>query len=156
MKSEITRPSKLAGLALALLLFCLPGCGDSSPASTANNTSPALSKAQYLKQGNAICQEGFEKKDRAVAKALREAPQPTSKKAQLAAAEAAIGPFGEMIEELGGLEAPAGDDAQVSRFLGQFEAALKQAEDEPQALVTKNPFSQAGEAAQAYGLTACV
>jgi hypothetical protein len=156
MNLEKIRLSKLAGFSLAAVLFCLSGCGDSSPTTTANNTSPALSKPQYLKQGNAICQEGFEQKDQAVAQALKESSQPTSKEAQLAAAEAAIGPFREMIKELGGLGAPAGDDAQVRRFIDQFEAALKEAEAEPEALATENPFVQAGEAARAYGLTACV
>jgi len=60
-----------------------------------------------------------------------------------------------MIVELSELESPAGDEAQVQRFLGKFKSALVQAEANPESLLTGNPFLQAGEDASVYGLKAC-
>ncbi|HET7589047.1 MAG TPA: hypothetical protein VFK14_02510 [Solirubrobacterales bacterium] len=143
--------SKSIGVAGALALFALliTGCGGSG--------SKELSKAEFVKQGNAICEEATKARE----KALVEFSETTNPKANQEVVRekllAKILPLYEgAAEQLGELGAPAGDKAKVEGIVEAMEEAAARVEADPQtAAVGSLPFKKANEAAESYGLKAC-
>jgi hypothetical protein len=140
----------------ALVIFGAIGCGSSESDSS---TSAPLTKAQFLKEGNRICQARLEEKDKVVADALKElssseAANP-SQSTFTELGERVLEPVRQMAEELSELDAPASAEAKAATITRQLEAGVKQAESNPSTLVKANPLSKAGESARAYGLKAC-
>lgn len=142
----------------ALACAAAIGCGGSE--STGETTTAALTKKEFLKEGNKICKERLEEKDEVLKVALEELDP--SERAEPSAAkleevgEQAVQPFQKLADELGQLPAPAGDEAAVERITVELEASLKKAESNLDHLIQTNPFGKASKAAQAYGLEACV
>lgn len=152
---------KIGAGVLILMALIAAGCGSgnsSSGSSSSERQKPAaLSKAEYIKQANAVCTAGLKEKDEAVRKALEEGSQSRAAEEEAGemAAQAALPTFRSMVEQLGELRAPAKEKSQVDQIIGRYEAALKQAEAKPASLVSGNPFVKADKAAISYGLEAC-
>ncbi|HET7454465.1 MAG TPA: hypothetical protein VFJ76_02995 [Solirubrobacterales bacterium] len=139
----------------------LAGCGsDSSSNASATDAAP-LSKAEFIKQADAICRHGKRAKDNAVAGELEKAAGLSADKEAYAQAlakvvEIAVIPvYSRTIEELGELGAPRKDEAEIAKILGKFEAGLEKAEAHPDKAVEASPFAPGSEAAVAYGLDMC-
>jgi len=133
------------------------GCGGSSDSS---ESTSSLTKAQLVKQGNAICakgnkeiQEGFEEFEQEVGSQK----QPT--KAQLTEAiETIVLPaVRQQVEGVKDLGAPSGEEAEVEAITDAAEEALEKGEEDPAALTTEkaDPFAKANELANEYGLVKC-
>ena len=132
-------------LAATLAAGVIAGCGGDDP--------KPLSKAEYLKRGNAICAKG-QKAVRAEAEKLGDSPS-----------NAEIKKFGtdvfvprteDQIEELRDLEPPKGDKETVEKIYDTAQDALDKVKDDPGVLTrTDDPFSEANELARNYGLTTC-
>jgi hypothetical protein len=114
----------LLGAALALLVALAAGCGggggeESTAAATTEATEPAaLSKAELIEQGDAICAE--------VNAAVGAAGSTSSGAGETIVQVAGL--YGGMVERLKGLGPPREEDAGYSEFLSSAEA-LAQAED---------------------------
>jgi hypothetical protein len=148
----------VAGLLAVALLIA--GCGGDSDTGTASDeAAAALSKPQFVKQANQICTQGLKEKDNAVASELKDLaasggpPKPKDLKKMVE--EAVLPPYGKMVDQLGQLGAPKGDEAKVEKLVGEFEAAMRTVEADPVKATKKNAFVAADEAAEAYGLDAC-
>src|SRR5204862_8152668 len=63
MRSRLTRGMTLA--APLILVLVAAGCGSSSKSTS---TTPAISKAEFLKKGNAICKKGNDQINKAAQK----------------------------------------------------------------------------------------
>jgi hypothetical protein len=151
-KSHIALLAVLAALAMIVV-----GCGGSSDSS---ESTSSLTKAEFVKQGNAICakgnkeiQEGFEEFEQEVGSQK----QPT--KAQLTEAiETIVLPgVGKQVEGIKALPAPDGEAAEVEAITDAAEEALEKGEEDPAALTTEkaDPFAKANELANEYGLVKC-
>lgn len=151
----------VAGAAIAMIVG---GCGggDETTDSTAGTDSTELTKAQFVKQGNAICAEASEELNNEVQKFFKENgvaenEQPAS--AELAeVAEDLVTPIiGREIEEIRELGAPAGEEQQVDKILSAAEEGVEKGEKNPDSLLEKNggPFAKANELAIDYGLNVC-
>lgn len=132
------------------------GCGSSEGDSS---TSASLTKAQFIKEGNRICQERLAEKDEIVAKAFKELSSSEAAKPSQSTftelGESVLEPVRQMTEELSELPAPSSTAADAEAITRQLEAGVKEAEANPSALVKDNPLSEAGASARAYGLKAC-
>jgi hypothetical protein len=134
------------------------GCGSSSKSTASTATKPALSKAQFLAQGNAICAQGS--RNLAVAqKALEKTVGnhvPT--RAQITAyVNAAFAPsIQSQINGVRALGAPSGEQATITRMLDVAQTDLNHVKSNP-ALLTGNspPFANFAQLAHPYGLTSC-
>lgn len=145
--------------ALAALGLIAAGCGSSSNSSTESSTS-SLTKAEFLKQGNAICakgneeiNEGFEEfvKERGLSKT--KAP---SKAVQEEAVEAVLIP--RISKELESIRALGPPDEEAEAALDAAEEALEQGEEDPTQFLkneSAGPFAKANKLAREYGLTKC-
>jgi len=140
----------------------LAGCGsDSGPnASATDEASAPLSKAQFVKQAEEICEKGVKKKDEAVSKGLEELAAtaqgaPTAQESAKLVEDAVLPWYSKVVNDLTQLGAPKGDEAKVEKMMGEYETALKAVEAEPVKATKSNPFASADEAAKAYGIENC-
>jgi hypothetical protein len=131
----------------------ISGCGDDSSAS--------ITQAQFTKQANEIC-ERSNKERKAEFKALS-APKPnaneewTEPEMERVINEFFVGPYGEMIDELEALGAPAGAEEEVESVLLAMEDGLEKTENDPLgSLSSEDLFKEMNQLATKYGLTGCV
>ena len=144
-----------AAVAAAVLAALVAGCGGGDETVT-------LTKAEFIKQGDAICnagnkeiEEGFE--EFAAENDLPENKEP-SKEQGVELVETVILPSvqqqGEELRELG---APEGDEEQVDELLTSLEDAVAEGEGEPELLFEgkTDPFGDVNRQAKDYGFKVC-
>lgn len=129
----------VAGLLIA-------GCGD--------DEDEGLSKAEFLKQGNAICKKGDDAIDAAGTKAFG-GEEPSKQELTEFAEQTIVPNVQREIDQLGELSPPEDDEAEVDSILTQAQSALDEIKAEPQLVATGDPFADVNKKAKAYGLTAC-
>ena len=146
------KASTLIGAALvAGALFAGCGGGDSS-----DTTATALSKAEYQKQGNAICAKGNKVIAAQVQKQFKNG-QPTQQQIEQFATETAIPTIQNEIDQLRALPAPSGDEATVNAIYDAAQQGIDAAKKDPSIIAQDNPqaFAKANKLAKAYGLGVC-
>lgn len=154
--------SRAAALIAILLLPALVafGCGGGGDDDASGSAS--LTKAEFLKQADAICQRGVEKypaEFEAYAKENNLPPrEPASYAQQEKLNEAILIPtLKNQAEEIDELSVPAGEEAQVNPIVGGFLKALAEAEDEPSSLVDPlSPLAEVAKLGRKYGLKVCL
>jgi hypothetical protein len=137
---------------VAVLCAVSVGCGGGGD--QAATASSPLTKEQFVKQANAICQSEMQKKEDFLISTFEKkgkAPLDASLSELEEVAPGVFQVYGEMLSRLGGLTPPLADQAAVERFMGEWEASLEKAEANP-ALIFHEPFEKANEAATRYGL----
>jgi hypothetical protein len=132
-------PALLAGTLLA-------GCGgDDSP-----------SKADYVKDANAICKKTNDEINTAAKKEFGN-QRPSQKQTTNFINETAIPGVEDELSQLRDLDAPSGDEDTVNAIYDAAEEGLNKAKQDPSLLVQNNPpaFDKANKLAKDYGLTVC-
>jgi hypothetical protein len=132
------------------------GCGSSSDDSTSS-----LTKAEFVSQADAICKKGnteveTEFEDFTKENGL-ENKKPTEAQ-EIELAETILTPnVKDQSEELRALEAPSGDEDEITAMLDSLDEGVEEAEADPQALLSgkSEPFKPASKLAKEYGLTEC-
>jgi len=152
----VSKPVLALLAAVAAIAMIAAGCGSS------DDDSSALTKAEFVKQGNAICAkgnkeiegefEGFAKEHN-----LSGDKEPSKEVLGEAAEDIVIPSVNVQVEELRELEAPSGEEDQVDEILTAAEEALETGEEDPVALTNEDedPFAKANKLAQDYGLARC-
>lgn len=149
----------LAALAGAVAIAVVAaGCGSGDD----DSTTATLTKAQFIKRGDAICKKGDQEIEDGFESFAEEKNLPDNKeptKAQLTeAVETIVLPsIQSQSEALRDLPAPSGDEDQVSAMLDAVEEAVEEGEEDPAALISSkaDPFNEANELASEYGLKVC-
>ena len=147
-------------IAFALVASLLSGCGGSD--SEQATASPPLPKKEFLKQGNALCDGFLEKRDSQVVRASKEhlaeyKRLPKAGQERLmgeVALEVDLPIYRELIQELGELTPPAGDEATVDKILSNYEDLLDRLFEHPEDLKEAEPLAPNAEAT-AYGWISC-
>jgi hypothetical protein len=132
------------------------GCGGGG-----DNDEQALTKAQYLRQANAICTKGDEAKTEALSvaaqkKSRNETRLLDKKDLEDLATDVALPAVRKMVGELSELVPPEKDKEKVEAIIDSMEVGLDEIEDEPKKFVSGDAFLKVDKLADAYGLTACV
>jgi hypothetical protein len=141
----------LIGIAVAVGLAILAvGCGGGG--------DEALSKAEFLKQGNAICKKAEEERGKVIAAVAQNAnPKANVAATQEKVIRKAIPTYEEAARQIAELGVPAGDEAKVESLVSAMEEAAERAIADPAtAVATAIPFKKANELAKDYGLQGCV
>jgi hypothetical protein len=146
----------VASVAIVIAGLLAGGCGSSSSTSSTSSTATtaALTKTQFLAQGNAICTQG-NKKLEGSEKSLGGKPS----EAQITTF--VRGPFKSevqrQIDAIRALGAPTGEAATVTHMLDLAQADLDRVTADPKVLATAkvSPFKDFSTVAHAYGLTVC-
>lgn len=144
--------ASIAASSLLMLLGVGCGGGDAEPA-----VDP-LTKPQFMKQANAICEKELREKDEAVQQAFSKAAkagQPSQRALEGIVSRVVLPSFEKTTNELAELTPPAKEADTVEGILRKFKEVLKETEEDPGRMLTADPFIPASEAAKAYGLTAC-
>ncbi len=152
------RSSLYGGLMLVAVLsvgLVLAACGSSNDNST--STTAALTKAEFLKQGNAICKKGSQQINQAAKKAFPKNQKPTAGADKTFATDTVIPNVQGQITAVGALGPPKGDEAKVNAIVTAAQADLDKAKADPTVLFqnNSNPFAKSNKLANAYGLTVC-
>jgi hypothetical protein len=143
------RPSSLLVVTLALGLTAV-ACGGEDQA--------PLSRAAFLKEGNAICKLRENERDAALKEASEEQEAgKSSREAELEefVIDVALPPIQAMTEELDDLVAPERDEKRVEVIVRGFQNGIGKLEDDPGSAMFGTSFSEASMRAEAYGLTNC-
>jgi hypothetical protein len=147
-----------AGAAIAMIVG---GCGGGDD-TTEGTASAGLRKAQFVKQGNAICAKASKELNGEVQKFFKENgvaenERPTSAELTEVAEELVTPIIGQEIEEIRELGAPDGEEKQVDKILSAAEEGVEKGEKNPDSLLEENggPFAKANELAIDYGLNVC-
>jgi hypothetical protein len=146
--------------ALAALALVIAGCGDSDDSTT--DSTASLTKAEFVKQGNAICAAGNKELDEgfgefAEENNLSQKKEPTQEQFEEVAEDVLIPGISNQIDKLRALGTPEGDEGEVDQILTGAEEALEEIEDDP-ALASEEdngPFGDVNKEAREYGLTTC-
>jgi hypothetical protein len=115
-----------------------------------------LTKAEFLKQGNAICAKGNKEIDAAANKTFEKGQQPSKAQITKFAEDTLIPSVEEQIDGLRDLNPPSADEDQVNAILDEAESALDETKDDPSVFAQdKDPFKKANQLAGQYGLKQC-
>jgi len=163
------RRRMMGGLALVAALvvgICVAGCGSSN--STSTETTTAISKAEFVAKGNAVCVKG-EKAQEAEINAYFKKTGPVNQKLSKARkilfraesrrerVETILAPnIQSQINGVKALGAPSGEEQQVSSALELSQKALEEIKANPELAFDKTDvFAAAGKQLHALGLTKC-
>ncbi|HEU4393818.1 MAG TPA: hypothetical protein VFR04_09335 [Solirubrobacterales bacterium] len=134
------------------------GCGDSS-----DGSEPALTKAEYIKQGNAICKKGVEERIAVSEDVFKEHTKNgklelTQAEEEDLVSETTLPPVRKAVEELAALAPPEGEEDTVNAIVEGFEEAVEAVEEDPGSVLGSgdSPFAEPTEKAGDYGLQPCV
>jgi hypothetical protein len=148
----------LIGGVIAVALIAA-GCGSSD--STTESTA-TLTKAEFVKQGNAICAAGNKEINAGFEKFFNEnefskKKQPTPAQIEEGTEEVVVPSVRKQIDELGELSAPEAEAQQFETLLENAEAQLEKGEEDPSLLADENNhlFASVNKEAKALGLVRC-
>jgi hypothetical protein len=150
MTSNRLIPIVLVALGLALIGA---GCG-----SDGSKSQTHLSKAEFVRKGNAICAAG-NKEINTQGKKLFGGSQKQPSKPQMKrfANDVLIPSVQKEIDQLRKLGPPAGDESKVKSILDAAQQGLDKGKQDPLSLTQNNagPFKKANAMARQYGLKVC-
>jgi hypothetical protein len=148
----------MALAAFAAIAMIAAGCGGGGDSTT---DSSSLTKAEFLKQGNAICakgnkeiQDGFEEFEEENGLQKK---QPTEEQLTEAIETIVLPSVSGQVEGIEALGAPSGDEAKVEAITDAVTEAVEEGEEDPASLTSEkaDPFAEANELSNEYGLVKC-
>jgi len=157
---SLGKQGKRAGATLMLpaLTLALVGCGGGG----SSESTSSLTKAEFLKKGNAICSKGSKEINKAYEGFSRKyvAGGKTPSKALLdeAAAEIVLPVREKEVRMLRALSAPSGQEARIDVMLTAWEEGIEKGEQDPNSLRKAGPefaFYKSYSMGIDYGLTKC-
>lgn len=147
--------SRFLALAAIAAVASLAGCGSGGD----GTASAPLTKAEFIKQGDAICEKADGKQKVELQAYLKEHPAARSSQAgqEKMILEVGAPPIQSEAEELAALEPPADDQDEIGAIVEAIEEAVSKVKEDPSNLTTgaKGPFAKADKLARAYGFKAC-
>jgi ABC-type phosphate transport system substrate-binding protein len=142
---------------LAILLIAAAGCGGGSDDSS--TSANAISKAAFVKKGDAICQKGSERMARAFSGYLKKAKTAHPNKAvqEELVVKVLVPSVRREVKEFQALGAPGGDEDRVAEIVKALEEGVETAEGNPEAVTNSSDvvFGIASRLAGEYGLEVC-
>jgi hypothetical protein len=148
----------LAVIAAFAVGVCVAGCGSSN--STSTETTAAISKAEFVAKGNAVCAKGEKAQEAEINAYVKkhglESKKPTTAQ-QAELVETVLVPnIQSQINGVKALGAPSGEEQQVSSALELSQQTLEKIEANPGlAFGNKDTFAAAGKQLHALGLEKC-
>jgi hypothetical protein len=141
------RSLTLTGCALLAAGLLAAGCGGGDD---------NLTKAEFLKQGNAVCKKGNDQIDKAARQTFGK-KHPSQAELNTFANDTLIPVVQQEIDGIRDLNPPSEDEDQVNAIVDEAQAALDKGKDDPSLLTNEkaDPFKKANKLANDYGLKEC-
>jgi len=136
------------------------GCGGGGD-STATDESVALTKAEFIKQGDAICEQGNDQLEDEADEFAEDNDVDTSNPTEEQQEEVIVTVVGPALQsqadELSGLGAPEGEEDKVTAIVEALEAGAQELEDDPGSLLESGaePLEEANKLATEFGFKTC-
>jgi hypothetical protein len=152
----VSKPFIALLAALTAISMIAAGCGGSD-----STDSSSITKAQFIKQADAICEKGTKENEAefeefAEEKNLSEDEEPTKAQQEEAISDIVAPGVQKQIEEIDALGAPEGDEKQVEAIVTSVEEGVEEIEADPSSLIKgENPLGKGSKLAKEYGLKAC-
>jgi hypothetical protein len=148
-------------LAIVGSSLLLAGCGSGSGSessigndSSSQKVAAPITKATFIKQADAICAKADSVQRQAVEAHSKSRTSEAEEEELLR--KFGLPPIQAEAEELGDLEAPAGDQAKVNLIVKGIKAAVVKAEADPASVLTSTgPFAGVEKLAGEYGFKVC-
>ncbi len=149
-------------LVVVAALVAIPvGCGDDGDDSATTLETSSLTKAEFVKRANAICNESIADVGKQLEDYLVDR-QNSKKGADELAADAlraiALPAIETQLEEIEELGAPDGEQKEIEAFLTAQQRSVEQLEQRQNVSLSTDlepAFRQAGKLARQYGLSSC-
>ncbi|HET8564898.1 MAG TPA: hypothetical protein VFL77_00315 [Solirubrobacterales bacterium] len=143
--------------ALVALAIIVAGCGGGSDST---ESTSSLTKAEFVKKGNAICAKGNEEIEKGFEKFGKEhgfskEKEPSKAELEEAVETVVIPSVSNEVESIRALGPP---DEEAEAVLDAAEGALEKGEEDPKLFLKEEsagPFAKANKLAREYGLTKC-
>ncbi len=170
MESRISKRFITMIVAALAIVVLVAGCGggsdsgDSSAADTSSpekSTGPALTKAEFIKQGDEICttteaEVAAEVLIYSEDNGFDEAEGPTEEQEEGLVTEVVLPGFQALAGELAELGPPEGEEAQVEEIIDGIEEVVADGEADPGSVIgTDDPFADINEKATEFGFKVC-
>lgn len=139
---------------VALFAIGVAGCGSSDDTSSTTATAAALSKTEFLAQGNQICADG-NKADNAASKAAFSGGKPSEEELSTYVTDSLVPSIQSQIDAIRALGIPTGDEDQVNAFLDSAQANLDTVKADPTVITSGDTFAETRKLGAEYGLTEC-
>jgi hypothetical protein len=153
----LNKASLLALAALVALAALIAGCGGGDE--TTDSATVALTKAEFIKQGDAICKEASEDNEAEAEEYAEEngfALEKASKEQlEEAVAEVLVPSLNQEAEELDALGAPEGDEEKVEEIVVALEDATGEIEDDQSLIFEEETLEEPQQLAEDYGFKVC-
>ena len=145
--------SVLAFAALAV------GCGGGDDSSDASSASAPLTKAEFIKQADAICDEASQQSQTEAEEFAKEndfeLEEANKKQLEEAVSAVLIPNLNQQAEDIAALDAPAGDEERIEELTASLEDAAAEVEDDPGVVFSGDALAEPGKLAEDYGLKVC-
>jgi hypothetical protein len=142
--------------ALAALAAVVAGCGGGGDTT---DSTVSLTKAEFIKQGDAICTEANEQNQSEAEEFAEEngfeLEGAGKKQLEEAVAEVLAPGLSRQAEELDALGAPEGDEEKIEEIVVSLEDTAGEIEDEPGLVFESAALKEPSELAQDYGFKIC-
>lgn len=125
-----------------------------APAGPEGAPGGELTKAELIEQGDAICERGRTKAEAEIGRKLKS--NASKAEASEVIISVSLPAIQAQTEEMGALDAPSGDEAEIEAIVQSVKDAVAAAEKNPSLLSEKgSPFVKADKLATQYGFKAC-
>jgi hypothetical protein len=135
------------------------GCGDSDDDSS--DATASITKAELIKQGDAICQKGNEAIEAEADEFAKEndidTSNPTEAQQEEVIADVVAPNVRAQAEDLAGLGAPSSDEAKIDAIVEAVEKGADELESDPGSLLDEgsDPLDEGTKLAKQYGFKTC-
>lgn len=152
----MNRASLAVLAALVALAAIVAGCGGGDDSDTSGDS---LTKAEFIKQGDAICEKANKQSEAEAEKFSKEndfsLERPSKEQLEEAVTEILVPNFNRQVEDLKALEAPEGDEEQAEEIISSLDDAAAEIEEDPSLVFEEQVLKEPAELAEDYGFEVC-
>ena len=151
---------KASLVVLALVAAIVAGCGGSDDSgSETTEATVTLTKAEFIKQGDAICEEANEQNETEAEEFAEDngftLEKATDEQLEEAITEVLVPSLNQQVGDIAALGAPQGDEEQVEKIVVSLEGGAGEIEDEPSLAFEGDPLKESSRLAKDYGFEVC-
>jgi hypothetical protein len=134
---------------MAIVGIALIGCGG-------GGDDESLTKAEYVKEANAICRKALNQKEKVIAEATEKLPDKVSASTKEKVVLEAFAPYEKATEELAELGKPEGQEEKAEALVEAMEDGAEKVKASPTTLLVSDlPVRKANKMAEDFGVDRC-
>jgi hypothetical protein len=139
------------------VVLATTGCGDDKVRGAGDDSETTSTRAEYIEQADAICEQGNADLEAATSEFFAGKPHPTARQERTFATRVFVPKLQAQLAELRELQIPEGDEEDVTAIYDAVSAALDEISADPSSFGGEPPagFRDASRLAVEYGFQVC-